>query len=178
MKSSRIGKTAILAAAIILTASLSVGSALAYFTTYCRAQGAVAMDMGFTDTEIEEKVDEKGKHITVLNIGEYDCFVRVKVFAPDFANLNFEESDGWEYDKSDGYWYYTPVLTAQGETTELLAKYEFPEAPGEGEEDTRPDEFNIVVVYEYTPVLYDEDGAPYADWNNRVSLNDTEQEGE
>ena len=26
-------------------------------------------------------------------------------------------------------------------------------------------EFNVVVIYETTPVLYDESGKPYADWN-------------
>ena len=25
--------------------------------------------------------------------------------------------------------------------------------------------FNVVVIYESTPVLYREDGTPYADWN-------------
>ena len=55
------------------------------------------------------------------------------------------------------------------------------------------DEFNIIVVYECTPVLYDDNGNPYADWDNAVVLDDstetvtdpdtgadtgTEQEGE
>ena len=66
MKNSRIGKTALGAAAITLTASLSVGSALAYFTTYCTAQGSYEMRMGFPETIIHEDVTD-GKHITIEN---------------------------------------------------------------------------------------------------------------
>lgn len=25
--------------------------------------------------------------------------------------------------------------------------------------------FNVIVIYESTPVMYNEDGTPYADWN-------------
>ena len=90
MKSGRIGKTALLAAALTLTASLSVGSALAYFTSYCTAEGAVAMNMGFTETEIHETVRD-GKHIIIENTGDYDCFVRVKVFAPNDIETSYED---------------------------------------------------------------------------------------
>ena len=30
------------------------------------------------------------------------------------------------------------------------------------------DSFNVVVVQECTPVLYTEDGTPYADWNKKI----------
>ena len=40
------------------------------------------MNMGFTTTVPDEKIDEKGKHVTIINKGDYDCFVRVKAFAP------------------------------------------------------------------------------------------------
>ena len=45
------------AAAIALTGSLTVGSAVAYFTTYATAQGGVTMNMGFTETKPQEEVD-------------------------------------------------------------------------------------------------------------------------
>ena len=32
------------------------------------------------------------------------------------------------------------------------------------EEVTEPESFNVVVVYETTPVQYDAEGNPYADW--------------
>ena len=53
------------AAALALTASVSVGSALAYFTTYSTAGGSVQLDMGFTRTEIDETVDNEGKHVVI-----------------------------------------------------------------------------------------------------------------
>ena len=46
-------------AAIALTGSLTVGSAMAYFTTYATAGGGVKMNMGFTTTVPDEKIDEK-----------------------------------------------------------------------------------------------------------------------
>lgn len=200
MKNSRIGKTALVAAAITLTASLSVGSALAYFTTYCTAQGSYEMRMGFPETIIHEDVTD-GKHITIENSGQYDCFVRVKTFAPDGVTLEYvpEEGSGWigyfdEGSWEDDYWYYNSILEPGETTPELLIKYTFPEdKDSDPDIDTRPEEINIVVVHECTPVLYDEEGNPYADWDNVVILDEstetvtepdtgadtgTEQEGE
>lgn len=69
-------------AALALTGTLAVGSAMAYFTTYTTAGGGVTMNMGFTETIPNETVDKDGKHVTIKNTGDYDCFVRVKAFAP------------------------------------------------------------------------------------------------
>ena len=147
------------AATLALTGTLAVGSAMAYFTTYSTAGGGVTMNMGFTETIPNEEVDENGKHITITNTGDYDCFVRVKAFAP--VDLTYNAPDGGWTDGGDGYWYYGEVLPA-GETTgkELNITYKFPSG------DEKPDEFNIVVIEECTPVLYQEDGTPYADWNS------------
>lgn len=203
MKSIRIGKTALVAAAVTLTASLSVGSALAYFTTYCTAEGAYQMSMGFPETDIDEDVIDGSKHVKIVNTGQYDCFVRVKAFAPDYVSLEytggasengewirFSDEGSWE----DDYWYFNSILESGMETPELLVSYKLPEVPdSENEADTRPEEINIVVVHECTPVLYDEEGNPYADWDNVVILDEstetvtepdtgadtgTEQEGE
>ena len=105
------------AAAIALTGSLTVGSAVAYFTTY-----ATAPDGGWTDG-------------------------------------------------GDGYWYYNDVLQA-GQTTEkeLNITYKFPSG------DQKPEEFNVVVIQECTPILYDEDGNAYADWDNVVTDSSNTQE--
>lgn len=166
MKKSRIGKTALIAAAVTLTASLSVGSALAYFTTYCTAEGSYTMTMGFPETDIEEEVDSAGKHVTIQNTGDYDCFVRVKVFVSSPVDMNASYSgQGWE-SRSDGYWYYTPVLTAHTDSQEFLVSFEYP-----GGEDA-PDSFDIIVVYESVPVLYNENGEADMElsWNNTASI--------
>lgn len=150
------------AATLALTGTLAVGSAMAYFTTYSTAGGGVTMNMGFTETIPNEEVDENGKHITITNTGDYDCFVRVKAFAP--VELTYNAPDGGWTDSGDGYWYYDEVLPA-GETTshELNITYKFPSG------DEKPEEFNIVVIEECTPVLYQEDGTPYADWNHVIT---------
>ena len=64
----------------------------------------------------------------------------------------------------DGYWYYESVLPA-GETTkqELNISYQFPSG------DEKASEFNVVVIQECTPVLFDANGNAYADWNHAVT---------
>ena len=158
------------AATLALTGTLAVGSAMAYFTTYTTAGGGVKMNMGFTETIPIETVKD-GKHVTIKNIGNYDCFVRVKAFAPVAVALTYNAPDpkgGWT-DRGDGYWYYDEVLPAKAKTTkELNIKYTFPSG------DDKPEEFNIVVIQECTPVLYDEDGNPYADWNHVIKDDSTQ----
>lgn len=74
-------------------------------------------------------------------------------------------------DVGDGYWYYNDVLQA-GQTTEkeLNITYKFPSG------DQKPEEFNVVVIQECTPILYDEDGNAYADWDNVVTDSSNTQE--
>lgn len=153
-------------AALALTGTLAVGSAMAYFTTYTTAGGGVTMNMGFTETIPNETVDKDGKHVTIKNTGDYDCFVRVKAFAP--MELTYTaDPDKWEA-KNDGYWHYKEVLPAKKSTsTELNISYKFPEGKD------KPEEFNIVVIQECTPVLYDENGNPYADWNHVITTEDS-----
>ena len=75
---------------------------MAYFTTYSTAGGGVKMNMGFTETFPKEDVDENGKHITIENTGDYDCFVRVKAFAPVELTYN-APNGGWTAgDKATG----------------------------------------------------------------------------
>lgn len=155
------------AAALALTAAVYAGDAMAYFTTYSSAEGSVAMDLGFTETVPGDDVDEEGKHVWVENVGDYDCFVRVKIFS--VIDVGYEPGDGWT-EGSDGYWYYEPVLPAGEKTQEILVTYDFPDASEEGS----PDEFDIIVVQESTPVVYDEAGNPIPNWDNVITSEGTE----
>ena len=155
------------AAAIALTGSLTVGSAMAYFTTYATAGGGVKMNMGFTTTVPDEKIDEKGKHVTCLP-STIRCQIRQchrrKCFDSDETIIiAFIDDGGWQAG-DDGYWYYESVLPA-GETTkqELNISYQFPSG------DEKASEFNVVVIQECTPVLFDANGNAYADWNHAVT---------
>lgn len=122
----------------------------------------VKMNMGFTTTVPDEEIDEKGKHVSIKNEGDYDCFVRVKAFAP--VALTYLAPDGGWQAGDDGYWYYESVLPA-GETTKqkLNISYQFPSGDG------KASEFNVVVIQECTPVLFDANGNAYADWNHAVT---------
>lgn len=160
-------KTILLAgAAFVLTASLSVGSAAAYFTTYATSEGAVPVKMGFTETVPHEEVTNGAKHITITNEGDYDCFVRVKVFSD--VEVTYAGND-WEQRNNDGYWYYKPVLAADKTvpTSELTVTITYPDT-GDTVKDPLK-EFNVIVVQECTPVVYGEDGTPQPDWDHVYS---------
>ena len=93
--------------ALVLVGTLKVGGAMAYFTTYSTASGSVQMNMGFTQTIPHEEVDSRGKHVSVENTGDYDCFVRVRAFAPSDITLSYQPEDSGWTDGGDGFWYYS-----------------------------------------------------------------------
>lgn len=149
------------AAALVLTVGVGVGSSLAYFTTYVEADGGVQLSLGSTTTIPKEDVTEGSKHVQIENTGDQACFVRVKAFAgSEYADgLKYEDASGKWTPGADGYYYYSDVLLAGATTDELLIHLGFESL----EEDV--DAFNVIVVQEATPVLYDEDGNAYADWS-------------
>ncbi len=150
------------AAAVALTGTLAVGSAYAYFTTYSEAKGNVVFQMGETRTEPHEEVKEGKKIVSIENTGDYDCYIRVKAYAGNNYNLSYADGgSGKWYDGGDGYWYYKDILEA-GSTSETVLV----NIPKELLEDiTDEKDLNVIVIQECTPVQYDDDGEPYADWN-------------
>lgn len=149
-------------AALALTMTLTVGSAMAYFTSYSTAKGAVKLNIGFTETVPEEKVDSGGKHVTIKNVGDYDCFVRAKVFS--VVDVDFKASEGWRAG-GDGYWYYDKVVASGASTSELLVTFEYPK----NTEEEKTEAFDIIVVQECTPVVYDEDGSAVPNWDHVIT---------
>lgn len=154
------------ALALTLAAGMHVGEALAYFTAYASASGRVQVSLSFTDTETEDDVKDWTKHISIENTGEAACFVRVKVLAGEkyrkYLSCTSEREGSWEL-KEDGYWYYDEVLEAGEKTGELLAVLDRTQLKADTDDGGR-EEFNVIVVQESTPVLYDSGGNPYADW--------------
>lgn len=144
------------AAALALTGSMTIRSAMAYFTTYASTQGGYELSLD-PKTEIEENVEAMTKHIVIKNTGSSDCYVRVKVFCGSQFSIEYTDDSG-KWSKGDGdYWYYSDIVPAGEETSELLVKIVVPE---EYKED-----FDVVVIQECAPVIYDEDGNPTVDWN-------------
>ncbi len=154
-------------AAFLLAGSVTVGSAMAYFTTYATASGGAQISLGFTETVPREEIPivDWTKRISVDNTGSVDCFVRVKIFAGEKFREHLDENisgEGWtkgqEPDENGYFYYYYDQVVPAGGTTEnqLTAHIDNMEST---------EDFNVIVVQESTPVLYDADGSPYADWN-------------
>ena len=92
--------------AVALAGSMTIHSAIAYFTTYATASGSHPISIG-SKTEIVEEFDNWTKHIQIQNTGENECFVRVKVFCGSQFTVQFSgEAGAWEERDGDGYWYY------------------------------------------------------------------------
>ena len=146
------------AAACIFAAAVSAGGVMAYFTTYAEAQGSVSLSLGMTTTVPKEEVSNWTKHIRIENTGDYDCYVRVRVFAGSQLadRLTFSDESGKWTPGADGYDYYSGIVAPGASTEEMQIKID---STG------LKQDFNVIVVQECTPVLYDADGNPYADWN-------------
>ncbi len=142
-----------------LMCSVSVPSAMAYFTTYVKAEGGYEITLG-SETTIEEKVKDMTKEISLTNTSETDCYVRVKVFSGSQIDITYTSDSAYWTSNDDGYWYYKDILKVGSSTEVLKAKIQM-------DKDFK-DSFNVVVVQECTPVQYHEDGTPYADWNAKV----------
>lgn len=155
------------AIALVLVAGASAGSARAYFTTFAAAKGGHRITVD-TKSRITEQFSDWTKHIQLENTGTAECYVRVRVFAGSAYGIEYMGSSGWR-DGGDGYWYYDGILPAGGTTGMLDVKITLPtvtvEDPAQETPPPYTEDFNVVVIQECTAVLYDRDGAPYADWD-------------
>jgi hypothetical protein len=154
--------------ALALAAGLTVKPAMAYFTDYTTAGGTVEISVKNPSTGVTEKVSEFTKHITIQNTGDADCFIRVAAIAPEGYTLTLVESDGWSYDDTDKYYYYSDPVAPDGSTSVLDIKisegYETIQSQTSGQE-FLPSDFNVIILQESAKVLYHEDGTAYANWN-------------
>ena len=107
--------------------------------------------------------------MTIQNTGNYDCFVRVKAFA------GAEYQDGLTYSGNnwsladDGYYYYSQVVEAGTSTEDVL---DIRIAHENADKD-----FNVIVVQESAPVIYDENGNPTGDWDHILDSSQDSYEG-
>ncbi|WP_434309831.1 hypothetical protein [Hominifimenecus sp. rT4P-3] len=159
---------------LLLVLSASMESSLAYFTTNAAAQGGYSLELGKT-TIHEDPVVDWTKRITVTNTsGEaaLPVYIRIKAFAGSKYTLLYSDSEGKWSPGAEGYYYYRDIVGG-GESTDVL-NIKIEGVP-RSEEITEAESFNVAVIYESTPVLYDAAGVPYADWN--VKLNSGNVEG-
>ena len=163
-------KTAFLTAvAVLLVMAATIESAWAYFTTYAEAKGGYTLSLG-DKTTVTEEFSAWTKHVAITSTEDSEpVYIRVKAFCGSEYSLVFSDASGKWTPGEDGYYYYSDIVYGGGTTDELLVKIE--NVP----EDVKDaDSFNVVVVYESTPVLYREDGTPYADWNSKVNTGTVE----
>ncbi len=157
----RLAVTGLSALTASLVLSSGLGNAWAYFTTNTSAQGSHAVSLSDEVTTVDEEFsfNDWTKRLVVTNTDETgrSVYVRARAFSGSQYPLTYGGT-GWEA-AEDGYYYYGEILDAGGSTQELLV--EIKNVP---EEVTEPESFNVVVVYETTPVQYDAEGNPYADW--------------
>ena len=157
---------AVLAVLLLLGAHMS--SAYAYFTAYTQAEGGFPIHLGGKG-EIEEKFVNWTKKLVIrADADSQPVFVRAKAFSA--YDLTYDEAEGWSTE-SDGFAYYADPIEAGGSTSELNIHIDNVPQTDVKEGET----FNVVVIYEMTPALFDAEGNPYADWTRVLQV---VQEGE
>ena len=71
------------AAALVLTAGVSAGKAMAYFTTYAEASGSAVLNLGTTTTIPDEEVKDWVKHVTIENTSRLLHLSSRRLYNPD-----------------------------------------------------------------------------------------------
>ena len=167
-KGKKIGSVLLAVLALVLVMNFSVGESMAYFTTYATARGGYWLTLE-SSSKIRERMVEWDKHIQVENTGETSSFVRVKIFAGSaFGLLNTDNASGKWQKEDDGYWYYSEPVAPGTMTEELVISIKVPEEHAAS--------FNVTVIQESTPVLYDENGVAYADWTMEAEVTTNTQD--
>ena len=131
-----------------------MGSAYAYFTTYAEAAGGRTFKLGETRTEIKEQVKEGVKIVSVKNIGDYGCYVRLTAFAGSGYQLVYADGGSGKWtDGGDDYWYYSELLEPGESTATMNVKI-----PAELLKDAEDTDLNVIVVQECAPESYNDAG--------------------
>lgn len=161
-------------AAALTVASAGIGQAWSYFTTYAEASGGYTVHLG-DRTEITESFTEWTKHVVIANEESSEpVYIRVRAFCGSQYTISYSGED-WT-PGSDGYYYYNRAVDGGGSTGTLDLKIEnIPENPEDKES------FNVIVIYESTPVKHHEDGSAYTieetDWSELLDTGSTESTG-
>lgn len=161
-------------AAALVVVSGGIGKTWSYFTTYAEASGGYTIRLG-DRTEISETFTEWTKHVVITNEESSEAvYIRVRAFCGSQYTIAYS-GEGWTLG-SDGYYYYSNAVDGGGATEVLDLKIgNIPENPEDRES------FNVVVIYESTPVKYHEDGTAYTveetDWSELLDIGSTESTG-
>ena len=193
------------AAAAVLLLTASISDASAYFTTYVTGRGEKEVVIKDRTTIEEPEFSNFMKTVKITaDENSEPVYVRARAYAPaDFGVVYADTSGKWSFG-NDGWCYYADPISKGGSAAEFNVKigtliensspmdltgltvigrdpasgtlYDIPGTGNDG------DNFNVIVVYEYTPVLYKEDAdgslKPYADWDKTVEHMNGDTSGE
>ena len=151
--------------ALMLVLAMSIAPSMAYFTATTSAVGGLTIRVEPT-TDIEEPwIIDGVKHVVISADEDSEpVYVRARAFWGESAGTVSYAGTGWAPAvPDDGWLYYDTILNGGESAEEFLVTVS---RLVEREEDiVEGENFNVVVVYEATPVQYDEAGRPYADWS-------------
>ncbi len=172
MKKKRYYPAVLTLTAVLMVAGAGIGKAWAYFTTFSEAAGGYTIHLG-DRTEFTEEFSNQTKHLVVTSDADSDpIYVRAKAFSGSPYPLTYS-GDGWTLG-ADDYYYYGSIVNG-GESTKAL-DIRIDHIPVDGEK-AEKDYFNVVVIYESTPVKYHEDGKAYTigetDWSELLDSGST-----
>ena len=149
----------VLAAVLIL--SLSVGSALAYFTTFTTVDGNAPFKAG-NITRIDESYEGNVKSVWITNLSssKESVFIRARVFSAVPVSVSGTE----KWSQHGEYWYFSDAVPPGGVTDVLNVTINF--KSGFDPEDYVGEKISVIVVYEaiFAP-QFDEDGNELAPWD-------------
>lgn len=162
-------RIAVLSVAVLML-FLTAVPVLAYFTTYVESSGGWIVQAEY-ETKLVEDVDPDRffKSVHVENLGN-SCpvYVRVRAFCPSDYEISYGGDAGWTSD-GDGWRYFQDPVDGGGKTSELTIQA-LAVAGDRVPVDASGRDFNVVVVYEATPALWDTDGSPVCDWTQKALL--------
>ena len=140
---------------LVMIISTGIGTAMAYFTDTTSAAGGRTVSVEYHATP-DETIENNLKAITITadeNSGL--IYVRAKVYSVHDITYTSRTDKRWaqvaDKDTRELWWVYKEPLEAGQSTGPLIAEIHFPE----GEEG---DSTNVIVITEYTPAQYDDDG--------------------
>ena len=171
MKRRRYCSGALALAAVCAIASAGIGKTWSYFTTYAEAAGGYTIHLG-DRTEITESFSDWTKHVVIANEENSEpVYIRAKAFCGSQYTITYS-GEGWTWNSADEYYYYDKAVEGGGTAAALDLKIDgIPENPEDLER------FNVIVIYESTPVKYHEDGSAYTveetDWSEILDTGST-----
>ena len=165
------------AMAIVLVLCSSIGTAIAYFTTYAGGNGGYVIHLGHKSVIHDVYTDVK--QISIQNVadgpedvGKYPIFVRAKVYHGTDSIVTPTEYANWR-PVGEYFYYLDPLYADQNpsamSTTSTLKLKVYPNPAA----DIKPgDLVDVIVTYQSVPAMFDANGNPNMEksWANQEAI--------